>query len=111
MVYLGLESFHLRKGKFERVVGSAAKLISKEIDLGKTIVNSKIIDSLLSGEEPEPNSVDSSLSSVRGNQLLIDNLDGTTIPVWIGGRITLMMRKSEVRVLQEIRDIGHDSEE
>lgn len=111
VVYLGLESFHLRKGKFERVVGSAAKLISKEIDLGKTIVNSKIIDSLLSGEEPEPSSVDSSLSSVRGNHLLIDNLDGTTIPVWIGGRITLMMRKSEVRVLQEIRDIGHDSEE
>ena len=111
VVYLGLESFHLRKGKFERVVGSAAKLISKEIDLGKTIVNSKIIDSLLSGEEPEPSSIDSSLSSVRGNHLLIDNLDGTTIPVWIGGRITLMMRKSEVRVLQEIRDIGHDSEE
>ena len=87
VVYLGLNHSIFRR-KIQRVVGSAAKLVSKEIDLGKTIVNSKIIDSLLSGEEPEPSSVDSSLSSVRGNHYLIDNLDGTTIPVWIGGRIT-----------------------
>lgn len=111
VVYLGLEAIHLRRGEFERVVGSAAKIIARRVEQGKTRVPSKIIDSLLSGDEPDPSLVSPSLSLVRGNHLLIDELDGATIPVWIGGRVSLMMRAAEVHVLRLMRGIEVAEEE
>jgi len=105
VVYLGLEAIHLRRGEFERVVGSAAKKFVDRIEKGCTEVPSKVIDSLLSGDEPEPTLVSTKLSSKRGNFLLVDESDGTTIPVWIGGRVSLMMRTAEVHVLRLIRGI------
>ena len=105
VVYLGLEAIHLRRGEFERVVGSAAKKFVDRIEKGCTEVPSKVIDSLLSGDEPEPTLVSTKLSSKRGNFLLVDESDGTTIPVWIGGRVGLMMRTAEVHVLRLIRGI------
>ena len=111
VVYLGLEAIHLRRGEFERVVGSAAKIFADIIEKGRTEVPSKIIDSLLSGDEPEPTSVSTKLSSERGNFLLVDESDGTTIPVWIGGRVSLMMRTVEVHVLRLMRGIIINQEE
>ena len=40
-----------------------------------------------------------------------DEVDGTTIPVWIGGRVSLMMRTAEVHVLRLMRGITVDEEE
>ena len=111
VVYLGLEAIHLRRGEFERVVGSAAKKFADRIEKGCTEVPSKVIDSLLSGDEPEPTLVSKNLSSKRGNFLLVDESDGTTIPVWIGGRVSLMMRTAEVHVLRLIRGIIINQEE
>ena len=111
VVYLGLEAIHLRRGEFERVVGSAAKKFADRIEKGCTEVPSKVIDSLLSGDEPEPTLVSTKLSSKRGNFLLVDESDGTTIPVWIGGRVSLMMRTAEVHVLRLIRGIIINQEE
>ena len=111
VVYLGLEAIHLRRGEFERVVGSAAQKFSDIIEKGRTEVPSKVIDSLLSGDEPEPTSVSTKLSSERGNFLLVDESDGTTIPVWIGGRVSLMMRTAEVHVLRLMRGIIVNQEE
>ena len=111
VVYLGLEAIHLRRGEFERVVGSAAKKFADRIEKGCTEVPSKVIDSLLSGDEPEPTLVSTKLSSKRGNFLLVDESDGTTIPVWIGGRVSLMMRTAEVHVLRLIRGVIINLEE
>ena len=111
VVYLGLEAIHLRRGEFERVVGSAAEKFADRIEKGCTEVPSKVIDSLLSGDEPEPTLVSTKLSSKRGNFLLVDESDGTTIPVWIGGRVSLMMRTAEVHVLRLIRGIIINQEE
>ena len=111
VVYLGLEAIHLRRGEFERVVGSAAKKFADRIEKGCTEVPSKVIDSLLSGDEPEPTLVSTKLSSKRGNFLLVDESEGTTIPVWIGGRVSLMMRTAEVHVLRLIRGIIINQEE
>ena len=111
VVYLGLEAIHLRRGEFERVVGSAAKKFADRIEKGCTEVPSKVIDSLLSGDEPEPTLVSTKLSSKRGNFLLVDESDGTTIPVWIGGRVSLMMRTAEVHVLRLIRGVIINQEE
>ena len=105
VVYLGLEAIHLRRGEFERIVGSAAKVINDGIEKGLTEVPSKVIDSLLSGDEPDPSLVSPKLSSLRGNFLLVDETNGTTIPVWIGGRVSLMMRTAEVHVLRLMRGI------
>ena len=41
----------------------------------------------------------------------MDESDGTTIPVWIGGRVSLMMRASELHVLRIIRGIEVNEEE
>ena len=111
VVYLGLEAIHLRRGEFERVVGSAAEKFADRIEKGCTEVPSKVIDSLLSGDEPEPTLVSTKLSSERGNFLLVDESNGTTIPVWIGGRVSLMMRTAEVHVLRLIRGIIINQEE
>ena len=111
VVYLGLEAIHLRRGEFERVVGSAAKKFADIIEKGRTEVPSEVIDSLLSGDEPEPTSLSSKLASERGNFLLVDESDGTTIPVWIGGRVSLMMRTAEVHVLRLMRGIIVNQEE
>ena len=111
VVYLGLEAIHLRRGEFERVVGSAAEKFADRIEKGCTEVPSKVIDSLLSGDEPEPTLVSTKLSSKRGNFLLVDESDGTTIPIWIGGRVSLMMRTAEVHVLRLIRGIIINQEE
>ena len=111
VVYLGLEAIHLRRGEFERVVGSAAEKFADRIEKGCTEVPSKVIDSLLSGDEPEPTSASSKLASERGNFLLVDESDGTTIPVWIGGRVSLMMRTVEVHVLRLMRGIIINQEE
>ena len=111
VVYLGLEAIHLRRGEFERVVGSAAEKFADRIEKGCTEVPSKVIDSLLSGDEPEPTLVSTKLSSKRGNFLLVDESDGTTIPVWIGGRVSLMMRTVEVHVLRLMRGIIINQEE
>jgi len=111
VVYIGLEAIHLRRGEFERVVGSAAKKFADRIEKGCTEVPSKVIDSLLSGDEPEPTLVSTKLSSKKGNFLLVDESDGTTIPIWIGGRVSLMMRTAEVHVLRLIRGIIINQEE
>ena len=111
VVYLGLEAIHLRRGEFERIVGSAAKVIADGIKQGLTEVPSKVIDSLLSGDEPDPSLVSPKLSSVRGNFLLVDEANGNTIPVWIGGRVSLMMRTAELYVLRRIRAIAVEEEE
>ena len=74
VVYLGLEAIHLRRGEFERVVGSAAKKTAEIIEKGRTEVPSKVIDSLLSGDEPEPTSVSSKLASERGNFLFVGSV-------------------------------------
>ncbi len=111
VAYLGLEAIHLRRGEFERVVGSSAKKFADIIDKGRTEVSPKVIDSLLSGDEPEPSQVSQNLISARGNFLLVDESDETTIPVWIGGRVSLMMRKAEVRVLRLMRGVKVNQEE
>ena len=111
VAYLGLEAIHLRRGEYERVVGSSAKKFADIIDKGRTEVSPKVIDSLLSGDEPEPSQVSQNLISTRGNFLLVDESDGTTMPVWIGGRVSLMMRTAEVRVLRLMRGVKVNQEE
>lgn len=108
---LGLEAAHLRRGEFERTVGAAATRIAQVTQKGHTEVASETIDRLLSGEEPEPSELHPDLAEVRGNHLLIDASDGTAIPIWLGGRATLMLRTSELVVLRAIRSVELREEE
>tara|TARA_B100000214_G_scaffold87823_1_gene60356 strand:+ start:8082 stop:9719 length:1638 start_codon:yes stop_codon:yes gene_type:complete len=105
VIHLGIEVIHLRKGIFERIIGSAASKIADYISLGITEVSGEKIDRLLAGEEPEPGEVNLEIAGIRGSHLLRDSSDGTTIPVWVGGRVTLMLRNAEKIVLSAIRNI------
>ncbi len=108
---LGLEAAHLRRGEFERTVGAAATRIAERTEKGHTEVSSETIDRLLSGQEPEPSEIHANLAEVRGNHLLIDGANGTAIPVWLGGRTTLMLRTSELTVLRAMRGVELTEEE
>jgi len=105
VVHLGQEVAHLRKGEFERIVGSAAGKLAETIEMGVVEISAECIDSLLAGNEPKPEEVSSEISQIRGNLLLRDTSDGTTIPVWIGGRVTLMLRTSEHIVMCALRGV------
>lgn len=108
---LGLEAAHLRRGEFERTVGAAATRIAQTTQKGRTEVPPKTIDNLLSGEEPEPSEVHPDLAETRGNHLLIDASNGAAIPIWLGGRTTLMLRTSELAVLRAMRGVELTEEE
>jgi hypothetical protein len=95
----------LRKGEFERIVGAAASSFSQMIEKGVIDVPTEYINYLLEGDEPNPEEISSELLQKRGNILLRDASNGTTIPVWVGGRVTLMMRAYERNVLCAIRGI------
>ena len=105
VVHLGQEVAHLRKGEFERIVGAAASSFSQMIEKGVIDVPTEYINYLLEGDEPNPEEISSELLQKRGNILLRDASNGTTIPVWVGGRVTLMMRAYERNVLCAIRGI------
>jgi len=105
VIHLGIEVIHLRKNSFERIVGSAASKIADSISQGITEVSTEKINYLLAGNEPEPNDFDLKIVDIRGSHLLRDSSDGTTIPIWIGGRVTLMLRNAERTVLCARRKI------
>ena len=105
VIHLGLETAHLRRGEFERVVGAAADRLAPTIERGVTEISAETLDSLLSGEEPPPHEIAPDLAEVRGNHLLLDASDGTAIPVWLGGRTSLMLRAQERTVLAARRGV------
>ncbi len=108
---LGLEAAHLRRGEFERTVGAAATRIAQVTEKGHTEVLQETIDKLLAGSEPEPSEIHPDLAETRGNHLLIDASSGAAIPVWLGGRTTLMLRTSELTVLRAMRGVEVHEEE
>lgn len=108
VIHIGLETARMRKGEMDRVVARAAGILVPEMKSGFTEVSLSVIDGILAGEEPVPSSI-GELEGMRGGHLL--TCEDLCIPVWIGGRVTLMLNESEKTVLHSQRGIMGNVEE
>jgi 16S rRNA C967 or C1407 C5-methylase (RsmB/RsmF family) len=105
VIHLGLISVKLQDGKLERIVGKAAPRMIKNIKHGKSIVSSQVIDELLSGLEPPAYEINLELNKIRGGHILVEENEDICLPVWIGGRVSLMISEQERRILRAKRKL------
>ena len=94
VMHLGLSAAQLRAGEVERVVAGAARVLGPHLPEASCEVDSALIDSLL--EEGDAVIEERyGLEGVRGGRILIDSHNGDCVPVWVGGRISLMLGSAE----------------
>jgi NOL1/NOP2/sun family putative RNA methylase len=105
VIHLGLLTLKLQENRVERIVGRAVTKIVQEIGLGKSEVSSQVIDELLMGKEPPAYEISLELNKIRGGHILIEENQDTCLPVWIGGRVSLMISEQERRVSRAKREL------
>lgn len=105
VIHLGLISAKLQDGELERIVGKAAPRMVKNIKHGKSMVSTQVIDELLSGLEPPAYEIDLELDKIRGGHILVEENENICLPVWIGGRVSLMISEQERRILRAKRKL------
>ena len=107
VIHLGLISIKLQDEKLERIVGKAAPKMIHYIKQGKSVVSSEVIDKLLTGIEPPAYDISLELNKIRGGHILVEeNNNNTCLPVWIGGRVSLMISEQERRILRAKRNLS-----
>jgi NOL1/NOP2/sun family putative RNA methylase len=105
VIHLGLLTLKLQENRVERIVGRAVTKVVQEIGLGKSEVSSQVIDELLMGKEPPAYEISLELNKIRGGHILIEENQDTCLPVWIGGRVSLMISEQERRVSRAKRKL------
>ena len=94
VMHLGLSAAQLRAGEVERVVAGASQVLGPHLPGASCEVDSALIDSLL--EEGDALIEERhGLEGMRGGRILIDSQNGDCVPVWVGGRISLMLGHAE----------------
>ena len=104
-IHLGLISAKLQDEKLERIASKAAPKLIQKIKHGKSIVSSEVIDNLLTGLEPPAYEINLELNKIRGGHILVEENEESCLPVWIGGRVSLMISEQERRVLRAKRKL------
>ena len=105
VIHLGLISAKLQGGKLERIAGKAAPRMIQNIKHGKSIVSSEVIEKLLTGLEPPAYEISLELNKIRGGHILVEENEDICLPVWIGGRVSLMISEQERRILRAKRKL------
>mgnify|MGYP003322029126 FL=1 len=108
VIHIGLNAARMRKGEVDRIVAKAARPLIEEVEFGFTEVSHAAIDSILVGEEPLPSAIEG-LEDVRGGHVL--TCGDLCIPVWIGGRVSLMLSDSEKTIIHSQRGLSDQIEE
>ena len=57
------------------------------------------------GKEPPAYEISLELNKIRGGHILIEENQDTCLPVWIGGRVSLMISEQERRVSRAKRKL------
>ena len=112
VMHLGLSAAQLRAGEVERVVAGASRVLGPHLPGASCEVDSALIDSLL--EEGDAMIEERhGLEGMRGGRILIDSQNGDCVPVWVGGRISLMLGSAErlLLTLQRGLTINHNNNE
>ena len=105
VIHLGLISAKLQGRKLERIAGKAAPRMIQNIKHGKSVVSSEVIEKLLTGLEPPAYEISLELNKIRGGHILVEENGDICLPVWIGGRVSLMISEQERRILRAKRKL------
>lgn len=113
IISLGLDTIKLRNNKIDRIIGRSSREIISEIDYGHIILDGEKIDKILIKEFLLNEDFDIDITEHKGGLILIDERDGSCIPVWIGKKVSLMINDDEKRILRFMKglDISNREEE
>ena len=108
VLHLGREIARVRKGQPERISGKAALELSSLMSKGITEVKEDTIDSILHNQllELEESGIS---ENIRGGHILMSETEA--IPVWVGGKVTIMLNEKEILIKKKQRDLEIVSEE
>ena len=102
VLHLGREIARVRKGQPERISGKAAFELSSLMSKGITEVTEDTIDSILHSQSLELEETCIS-EDIRGGHILMSKTEA--IPVWVGGKVTIMLNKKEILIKKKQRNL------
>ena len=108
VLHLGREIARVRKGHPERISGKATLELSSLISKGITEVTEDTIDSILHSQSLELEETGIS-ENIRGGHILMS--DTEAVPVWVGGKVTIMLNEKEVLIKKKQRNLEILSED
>ncbi|DAC07509.1 MAG TPA: hypothetical protein D7H80_04165 [Candidatus Poseidoniales archaeon] len=108
VLHLGREVARVRKGKPERISGKAALELSSSMTRGITEVTENTIDSILHSQLLELEETGIS-ENIRGGHILMSETE--VVPVWVGGKVTIMLNEKEILIKKKQRNLEIFSED
>ena len=108
VLHLGREIARVRKGQPERISGKATLELSSLISKGITDVTEDTIDSILHSQSLELEETGIS-ENIRGGHIIMSNTEA--VPVWVGGKVTIMLSEKEILIKKKQRNLEILSED
>ena len=108
VLHLGREIARVRKGQPERISGKATLELSSLISKGITEVTEDTIDSILHSQSLELEETAIS-ENIRGGHFIMS--DTEAVPVWVGGKVTIMLNEKEILIKKKQRNLEILSED
>ncbi|DAC30912.1 MAG TPA: hypothetical protein D7H74_01790 [Candidatus Poseidoniales archaeon] len=108
VLHLGREIARVRRGKPERISGKATLELSSLISKGITKVTEDTIDSILHSQSLELEDIGIS-ENIRGGHIVMSDTDA--LPVWVGGKVTIMLNEKEILIKKKQRNLEIHSED
>ena len=108
VLHLGREIARGRKGQPERISGKATLDLSSLISKGITEVTEDTIDSILHSQSLELEETGIS-ENIRGGHIIMS--DTEAVPVWVGGKVTIMLNEKEILIKKKQRNLEILSED
>ena len=108
VLHLGREIARVRKGQPERISGKATLELSSLISKGITEVTEDTIDSILHSQSLELEETGIS-ENIRGGHIIMS--DTEAVPVWVGGKVTIMLNEKEILIKKKQRNLEILSED
>ena len=102
------EIARVRKGQPERISGKATLELSSLISKGITEVTEDTIDSILHSQSLELEETGIS-ENIRGGHIIMS--DTEAVPVWVGGKVTIMLNEKEILIKKKQRNLEILSED
>ena len=102
VLHLGREIARVRKGQPERISGKATLELSSLISKGITEVTEDTIDSILHSQSLELEETGIS-ENIRGGHIVMS--DTEAVPVWVGGKVTIMLNEKEILIKKKQRNL------
>ena len=106
VIHLGRDVAKIRKGELDRVVGKACVELSSFLTKGITVVEEDVIDSILQSQFLDKDEINLP-EQIRGGHIIASKSD--SVPIWVGGKVTLMLNQSEILI--KLRQRGLERED